>query len=215
MSRILNPRTTSEFIESTNFDPKERSAIESLQQDQGKSFGQKEFEDFLEFYGLTRKKFCAIFGIGESTLSGWLSGKGVPVTAAHAMHLAEELDIRCEQLRQMASALDAAEYDMRVVEDGETYSIVQFPLLGNEGTELARQRRQPVGVFVARGIPDRVTALSLVRSQSLIRTLNRARGELVREQPQTERFGGDYGREVIREVNGQLNWMIETDGGEE
>jgi DNA-binding transcriptional regulator YiaG len=84
----------------------------SLQQDQGQSFGQKEFEDAIETYDLTRKMFCTIFGIGESTLSGWLSGKGIPVTTAHALQLAEELDIRTEQLRHMAGALDAAEYPL-------------------------------------------------------------------------------------------------------
>ena len=187
----------------------------SLKQDQGQSLGQKKFEEFLENYGLTRKMFCSIFGVGESTLSGWLSGKGIPVTTMHAMRLAEELDICSEQLRQMASALDAAEYDMRVVEDGEKYSIVQFPLTGNEGTELYRQYRQPVGVVVARGILNRATALSLVRSQSMTRTLSRVRGALVGGQPRTERFGSDYQRDLIHEVDHQLNWMIETDGGEE
>jgi DNA-binding transcriptional regulator YdaS (Cro superfamily) len=214
MPQISNPRTTAELIEGTNFDPREWSAMASLQQDQGKQFGQKEFEEFLETYDLTRKKFCSIFGIAESTLSGWLSGKGIPATTVIAIELAQELDIRLEQLRQMASALDAAEYDMRVVRDGETYTIVQFPFSGNEGMELARQHRQPVGSIVARGIPDRTTALSLVRSQSLVRTLERVRGELVNAQPRTEHFGGDYRREVLMEVEGQLNWMAETDGSE-
>lgn len=215
MNQLSNPLTTAEMIEATNYDPREWSAMASLQSGQGKSFGQKEFEEFLEAYDLTRKKFCSIFGIGESTLSGWLSGKGIPVSTIHAMELAQELDMRLEQLRRMTSALDAAEYDMRVVEDGETYSIVQFPFVGNEGTELAHQCRQPVGVVVARGIPDRVTALSLVRSQSLIRTLNRVRGELVREQPRTEHFGSNYRGELILEVDLELNWMSKTHEGEE
>lgn len=214
MPDIPNPSTTSELIQATNFDPREWSAMASLQQDQGKQLGQKEFESFLEAYDLTRKKFCSIFGIAESTLSGWLSGKGIPATTALAMELAQELDMRLEQLRQMATALDAAEYDMRVVKDCEAYSIVQFPFSGNEGDELSRQYRQPVGVVVARGIPDQATALSLVRSQSLVRTLSRVRSELVSEQKRTEHFGSNYRGEVLMEVDGQLNWMAKTDGSE-
>lgn len=215
MTHIPNTYTTSELIEGSDVAPRQWSAMASLQEDRGKQFGPEEFEKFLETYDLTRKTFCAIFGIAESTLSGWLSGKGIPASTVLAIELAQELDTRREQLRLMASALDAAEYDMRVVKDGETYSIVQFPFAGNEGMELARQYRQPVGVIVARGIPDRVTALSLARSQSLVRTLNRVRSELVMDQPRIEHFGNDYRREALMEVDGQLNWMAETDGNEE
>lgn len=214
MEQIPKPRTTAEFIEATNSAPWEWSAMESLQHDQGKHFDQEDFEAFLGAHDLTRKKFCAIFGIAESTLSGWLSGKGIPATALRAIELAQNLDIRLEQLRQMKIALDAAEYDMRVVRDGETYSIVEFPFSGNDGAELGREHRQPVGSIIARGIPDRATALSLVRSQSLLRTLERVRRELVNARPRTEHFGSDYRREVLAELEDQLNLTAGTEAGD-
>lgn len=206
---------TSDIISGTNFDPMEWSAMESLRQDQGKQFGQDKFDRFLEDYDLTRKKFCSIFGIAESTLSGWLSGKGIPATTALAMELAQELDVCREQLRRMTIALDAAEYDMRVVEDGETYSIVQFPFAGNEGRELEREVRQPVGTIIARGIPAREIALSLTRSEPLLRMLRELRTEFEGEQRRSEYFGSNFRAEAFGMLDYQLGRLSEMDGSEE
>jgi DNA-binding transcriptional regulator YiaG len=210
MSQDSNAARTSDQISATNFSPREWPSMDSLREGQGRNLGQGEFEEFLATYDLSRKEFCAIFGIGESTLSGWLTGKGLPAAVTHALRLAEELDLCIEQLRQMASALDAAEYDMRVVKDDETYSLVQFAFSGNDGTVLARENRQPVGAIVARDIPDRDTALALARSQSLLRTLKRVRTELVSQSARPEHFGYRFHEEVIAELDHQLGGVAEA-----
>lgn len=195
---------TSDMILASNFSPKAWPSIEGLKKQKDANLSQNEFEEFLSNYELSRKEFCAIFDIGESTLSGWLSGKGFPAATMHALWLAQELDLQTEQLRQMASALDAAEYDMRVIQDGDTYCLVHFAVEGNEGAGLAKERRQPVGTIVARDISDRKTAVALARSQSLLRTLHHARSELTSEASRNEHFGYRFREEVLWEIDQQL-----------
>lgn len=214
MTQKLKTPMTSDMILATNFSPKTWPSIEGLKKKRDANLNLNEFEEFLASHGLSRKEFCTIFAIGESTLSGWLSGKGFPAATMHALWLAQELDLRTEQLRQMASALDAAEYDMRIVKDGDTYCLVQFALSGNEGSKLADERRQPVGIIAARDIPDRKTALALARSQDLLRTLERARSELTSEASRNEHFGYRFREELLCEIDQQLAQPETAKGGE-
>ncbi|UWR10905.1 hypothetical protein [Sulfitobacter mediterraneus] len=215
MTQNPNTLNTSDMIFASNYSPEEWPSIGALKEHQGASLSPSDFEAFLADYDLSRKEFCAIFDIGESTLSGWLSGKGFPAATTHALWLAQELDLRTEQLRQMASALDAAEYDLRVIQDGDTYCLVQFALAGNEGAKLAEERRQPVGSVVARNIQDRETALALARSQSLLRTLQRARTELTSEGSRNEHFGYKFREEVLHEIDQQLSHLEAVKGEED
>ena len=118
--------------------------------------------------------------------------------------LFRSLDIITEKLERMAEALDAAQYDERVVQDGDTYSIVRFPKEGNGGLDLYDYERQPIGEIIARAIPTRATALSLAREKSLLRTLAAARDEFTRKTPRLTHFKMKYEEEVLCEVALQL-----------
>ena len=204
MQHNPNEWTLSSSIMSTNFAPRSWGAMDQLEQFREKSMTTVEFEGFLANYDLSRKQFCEHFGIGESTLSGWLNGKGIPEAYGFVLQMAEKLDTTTEQLQRMAEALDAAQYDMRVVKDGDTFASVEFPMQGNFGAELQNENRQPIGEIIMRGATSREKALSVVRTQSLLRTMRRMRDELAMGTSGTAPFGNNYREEVEFEVNMQL-----------
>jgi DNA-binding transcriptional regulator YiaG len=217
MEKKQHKSTTANIIQATQVSPRDWTAISRLREEEAQKIDQTNFESFLEDNGISsRKDFCSIFGIAESTLSGWLSGKGIPANTARLIELARDQDIYGEQIRQMGSELTAAQYDMRVVEDGTTYSVVQFSFEGNEGDKLAREVRQPVGKIVARGIPDRETALSLTRAQPLLRMLRHLKEEITDEGPHFEPFSAGFGyrKDLLGELNCAISRLSKAEGGD-
>jgi hypothetical protein len=117
-----------------------------------------------------------------------------------------------EQLRRAAEDCHAALYDARVVQDGETYCIVQFPPKASEGIPRDQGAFQPLGVLTARGIPDLASALAMARAQSLLRTLEKARSELVQKSSRREYFEYKYRDEVLCEIDHELGKTADEQG---
>jgi len=211
MTQFENEEKLSVYIRSTNYPPLEWRALDGIKSHSelhdgrgAKALTPKRFEQLLFDYDLSRKQFGEIFGVGESTISGWVNGKGIPSTIGIIFDLALENDLLEEQIRQFSDELDAAQFDPRVVLDGDRYSIIGFDLEGNSGKETGHTSRQPVGKIIARGIPDMHTALSLARSNSLLQTLKKAFEELGANAERREHFEYKYRDEVMAEIKWQL-----------
>lgn len=93
-----------------------------------------------------RKEFCEIFGIGESTLSGWLKGDRIPKMAKVVIGLLKSRQLDREQLKEREVQIKNLKSRDRIVQDGDRYLIVAFP------------DDQKFGHIAARDIPDLPTA---------------------------------------------------------
>ena len=98
-----------------------------------------------------RKSFCQAFGIGESTLSGWLNGKRIPKVAKLAVFLC--------MIRDRLNISLSYENDARLIKDGDKFMIATF------------RPDTPTGEISARDIPDVKTGKAFLRSYSDLKIL--------------------------------------------
>lgn len=100
---------------------------------------------------LSRKRFCEFFGIGESTLTGWLQADRIPQAAA----LGYVLLLAARKLQEQVSKLETQQSEPRVFAQGNKYAVVRFEtaddgeiigrVVASEITELAVARQIAFG----------------------------------------------------------------------
>lgn len=109
-----------------------------------------------ELYGegpLSRKRFCELFGVGESTLTGWLQTERIPQSAA----VAYVLFLLSTRLLEQLQKNEAAQEQPSVVALHDGYAVVT-PAKGEDGQQL--------GKLVASGISDLTAARRIAFAQS-------------------------------------------------
>lgn len=115
-----------------------------------------------------RKEFCEAFGIGESTLSGWLKGDRIPKLAKLCIGLLHVSEVFTENYAHAQKRLKAIKNADRIVRDGQKYMIVSFK--SHDKHRLAEEVAE-VGTVSAREIPDEETARRLISHQEVKDTL--------------------------------------------
>lgn len=145
-----------------------------------------------ELYGhgpLTRKRFCELLGIGESTLTGWLQTERIPQSSAVAYAL---FLLSTELLKR----LDEDRDQTRIVALTDGYAVVKF-MAGEDG--------QPVGKIVASGIEDLATARQLAFAQSpAFAGLVARHTALLEDQIETTVEAGNDTPYRMAQLNGEL-----------
>lgn len=123
---------------------------------------------------LTRRAFCQLFGIGESTLTGWLQSERVPQSSAMAYAL---FLLASEALKLIERN------EPRVIDLPDGYAVVKFQA-GDDGRE--------IGALVASGIKELATAerLAFVQSSTFSDLISR-QTELLEETIETTAEAGN------------------------
>lgn len=117
-----------------------------------------------------RKEFCEAFGIGESTLSGWLKGDRIPKLAKLCIGLLQVSEVFTEDSVNLQKRLKTIKNADRIVRDGQHYMVVSFK---SDETLTAAEELAEIGTVSARDIPDEETARRLISHQDVKLTLAR------------------------------------------
>jgi hypothetical protein len=115
-----------------------------------------------------RKEFCEAFGIGESTLSGWLKGDRIPKVAKLCVGLLNVTETFTEDYSRLKRRLNAVKNSDRIVRDGDRFMIVSF---SSSETHTVIEDLADIGTISAREIPDVETARRLTSHQEVKDTL--------------------------------------------
>ena len=163
----------------------------------------------------SRREFCEFLGVGESTLSGWLSAGKIPKMAKVAFGLLitlHELKMRVEDQER------AVELTPIPVQIGEEWALVKLELQGSgkPGTSSADY----LGKVLALGIEDRNTAVALAQGVRAIDVASEATDVYADHIEKTSRDKGKL--EYVRDLRDQAttikekaddyeNWLNEQD----
>lgn len=132
----------------------------------------EELEHHAPFPLSSRKGFCEFLGVGESTLAGWLKEERMPRMAKEAYILT----IAFEELRKEVKRLKQEADDIKIIKDGEKYTLVRFEL----------SKGSIIGQVVARDIPNAKTARVLAASIASFRLLQETKGVINEMLERTE-----------------------------